>query len=44
MDDNSADIDGVLVNVPVKVAKSKKNSSISMQLQGKNSISMKGVF
>jgi hypothetical protein len=24
MDDNNADLDGVLVNVPVKVAKSKK--------------------
>jgi hypothetical protein len=36
MDNNIADLDGVLVNVPIKVAKSKKkNSSISMQLQGK---------
>jgi len=24
MDDNSADLDGVLVNVPIKVAKTKK--------------------
>jgi hypothetical protein len=32
MDDNSADLDGVLVNVPIKVAKSKKK----MKLLNKN--------
>jgi hypothetical protein len=38
MDDNSADLDGVLVDVPIKVAKCKKrkrNSSIRIQLQRK---------
>jgi hypothetical protein len=29
MDDNSADLDGVLVNVPIKVAKSKKKKKLN---------------
>jgi hypothetical protein len=45
MDDNSVDLDGVLVNVPVKVAKSKKKKKLNKNAAArKNSISMKGVF
>jgi hypothetical protein len=46
MDNNSADLDGVLVNVPIKVAKSKKKKKLLNKnaVARKNSISMKGVF
>jgi len=46
MDDNSADIDGVLVNVPIKVAKTKKKKKLLNKntTARKNSISMKGIF
>ena len=46
MDDNSADLDGVLVNVPIKVAKTKKKKKLLNKntTARKNSISMKGIF
>ena len=39
MDDNSADLDGVLVNVPIKVAKSKKK----LKLLNKNAATRKKI-
>jgi hypothetical protein len=39
MDDNSADLDGVLVDVPIKVAKSKKKK----KLLNKNSVVKKKI-
>jgi hypothetical protein len=35
MDNNSADLDGVLVNVPIKVAKSKKKKKLNKNAAAK---------
>ena len=43
MDDSSAGLDGVLVDVPIKVAKSKKKKKLLNKLQRKI-VPMKGVF
>ena len=47
MDDDNADLDGVLVDVPVKVAKSKKKKKLLSKntvARKKNIVLMKGFF
>jgi hypothetical protein len=45
MDDNSAGLDGVLVDVPIKVAKSKKKKRpLNKKVPAKKIVLMKGVF